>query len=225
MSPPLPAPNPLLHRTLWTLLILIVIGMFGYFVWKADKNLMAAASRTLPTYDVITPFSMTERSGRTVTEKDLLGKVCVVDFFFTSCPGPCPVMSQRLQQLQQSLNKTDKVRLISFSVDPETDTPEVLQAYAKRYFADPDKWWFLTGSSQDVQHLAVNVFRLPLSRNPDEDIPKVGKFLHSTRFILVDAKGYIRGYYNSYNNDGTYNHEFEPQLLRDIGLVMKEDGL
>jgi protein SCO1 len=212
-------PNALLHRILWTILALIILGMVGYFIRESWQKVIAASRVTLPSFEAVTPFSLTERSGRTVTDQDLRGLVWVANFIFTTCPGPCPMMSQRMQGLQHALLKTEKVKLVSFSVDPETDTPAVLQTYSENFYAKPDRWWFLTGGHEVVQRLAVNAFRLPVSRNPDEEVPKFGKFLHSTRFVLVDINGMIRGYYDS------LDREFQPHLLRDIGFLMKEQGL
>ena len=219
MISPQPTPNKALHRTLWILLILFMMGMLGCYIRYSWQRAMNIAAVTLPHYGTVQPFSLTERSGRSITEKELLGKVWVANFFFTTCPGPCPVLSQRMEDLQLALNKTHQVHLVSITVDPETDTLPVLQAYAKRYFADPEKWWFLTGSDAEIQHLAEKTFSLPRTRNPEEAQVKVGRFVHSTRMVLIDAKGGIRGYYDS------FDHEFQQRLLQDIGFLMKEEGL
>jgi len=212
-------PNAVLHRTLWLLLALFLLGMFGYFTWSSWQKIMAAKVPVLPIYNQVTSFSMTERSGQMVSDKDLLGKIWVADFFFTTCPGPCPRMTEHFQSLQDGLRKCPRVMLVSISVDPSTDTPAVLQDYAKRFGADAKKWWFLSGTEEGVHKLAVETFTLPLARNPDADASKYGKFLHSTRFVLVDTKGRIRGYYD------TFAPEFEQHLLQDIGFLMKEEGM
>jgi protein SCO1/2 len=214
-----PQANRSLHRTLWILLILVMVGMLGYSIRQSWNKVQQIAATTLPTYGVVGDFSLTEASGRPFTAQDLLGKVWVADFIFTTCPGPCPILSQRMQQLQHALNKTDNVKLVSFTVDPETDTPPVLLAYAHKYFADPQKWFFLTGTDAQMQQLAEKTFSLPRTRNPDDQVAKVGRFLHSTRFVLVDTKGVIRGYYDS------LDPEYEQHLLQDIGFLMKEAGL
>ena len=91
----------------------------------------------LTKYASVPPFSLTERTGKTVTNGDLQGKVWVADFIYTTCPGPCPIISASMAQLQQKLTGDNRVQLVSFSVDPQDDTPAVLTAYANRFEADP----------------------------------------------------------------------------------------
>jgi len=94
---------------LWTILALIILGMVAVFIRQSWNKVVEASEKTLPTYEAVTAFTLTERSGRTVTEKDLQGFVWVANFIFTTCPGPCPMMSQRMQDLQHALLKTNKV--------------------------------------------------------------------------------------------------------------------
>ncbi|MCE9519645.1 MAG: SCO family protein, partial [Verrucomicrobia bacterium] len=95
-------------------------------------------------------FQFTTQDGSMLSKADLLGKVWVVDFFFTRCPGPCPVMSSRMAEISKELKKARDVRLVSVSIDPENDTPSVLSAYAKRLNADPSRWSFLTGPKKEI---------------------------------------------------------------------------
>jgi cytochrome oxidase Cu insertion factor (SCO1/SenC/PrrC family) len=147
-------------------------------------------------YGSVPEFSLTERSKRTITKKDLAGKVWVADFIFTHCAGSCPTMSTNMQKLQGKLPK--EIRLVSFSVDPYNDTPEVLTEYAKRYDADPERWLFLTGEPGAVQKLSLEGFKLALdasSGTAEEPIT------HSSRYALVDKDGTIRGYYGTEEPD------------------------
>jgi protein SCO1 len=132
----------------------------------------------------MTEFVLTERSGRMVSSDDLLGKPYVVSFFFSTCPSICVTQNQKVQELQKEFADTG-VRFVSISVDPETDTPETLREYAARYGADPEKWLFMTGDLVYIRRVGAEVFRLPV----DE------KF-HTERFVLVDTRGEIVGYYN-----------------------------
>ena len=137
-------------------------------------------------------FSLTERHGTTVTAADLAGRVWVADFVFTRCPDICPVLSTRMAALQESLaGGTDPVRLISISVDPAHDTPDVLAAYADRYHAGSD-WLFLTGSRDAVATLLRDGFRVAFS----DEGPATSPVTHSDRFVLVDRQLRIRGYYH-----------------------------
>lgn len=135
-------------------------------------------------------FTLTERSNRKVTRQDLAGKVWVADFIFTKCAGACPVMSSHMRKLQDKL--FEDIRLVSFSVDPYNDTPEVLTEYANRYGADPDRWLFLTGDPETVQKLSVGGFKLALDPTSGTEKEPI---THSSRFVLVDREGNIRGYY------------------------------
>jgi protein SCO1 len=149
-----------------------------------------AGSATIPDYSAAPDFSLTERSQRTVTRKDLDGQVWVADFIFTHCAGICPTMSANMQKLQALLPK--EVRLVSFSVDPYNDTPQVLTEYANRYNADAERWLFLTGDAEAMQKLSVGGFKLALDPTGGTEAEPI---THSSRFVLVDRQGHIRGYY------------------------------
>jgi protein SCO1/2 len=137
------------------------------------------------------PFQLTDQYGQPFDSARLKGKVWVADFIFTSCAGVCPQMSEKMSQLQQQL-KSDVV-LISFSVDPNRDTPDVLLRYSQRYRAQPGRWFFLTGPQSTLTHLIQTGFGLSVSEGTDEDEP----ITHSVRFVLVDRQGMIHGYYDS----------------------------
>lgn len=145
-----------------------------------------------PAYGKVPDFKLTERSTRQVTRQDLAGQVWVADFIFTHCAGICPTMSANMQKLQERLPK--EVRLVSFSVDPTNDTPEVLTEYAKRYNADPDRWLFLTGDPETIQKLSIGGFKLALDSSSGTEAEPI---THSSRFALVDQDGHIRGYYGT----------------------------
>lgn len=161
----------------------------------------------LPILGTVTDFQLTERNGQSVGLTDLRGKVWVADFIFTHCAGPCPIMSQRMADVQQKWSKENGLRLVSISVDPERDTPTVLQKYADRYGAHPNRWLFLTGDLAVITDLAVNGFKLGSVEDPIH---------HSTKFALVDRLGQIRGYY-----DGTSLDQVN-QLSGDIRRVLAE---
>jgi len=139
-------------------------------------------------------FSLTECHGQTVTKQDLLGKPWVACFVFTRCAGPCPKVSQEMKLLQERLKGID-VRLVSFSVDPERDTPEVLRDYAESYGADPDRWWFLTGDKEVIYRLIRRSFRMIVDEDPRQ-IPGF-EVIHSIEMMHVDSNGVVRGRYNA----------------------------
>ncbi len=127
---------------------------------------------------------MTERSGETVNSEDLLGQPYVVSFFFSTCPSICVQQNQKLKELQDEF-KGQGVRLIAISVDPETDTPERLREYAARFGADKDQWLFMTGDLDYIRRIGAEIYQQP-----------VDKKFHSERFVLVDPKGAIEGFYS-----------------------------
>ncbi len=143
-------------------------------------------------------FTLTERGGKTVSRADLLGKVWIADFIFTRCAGICPLMSGKMKILQDRIGSKENLRFVSFSVDPEYDTPEVLAKYAERYKADPEKWIFLTGDKKTIHGLSLQHFHLGVGDIPEEERSAPDQMVsHSSRFVLVDGAGKIRGYYNT----------------------------
>lgn len=143
-------------------------------------------------YGAAPEFNLTERSNRKVTRQDLAGKVWVADFIFTHCAGSCPTMSSNMRKLQDKL--FEDIRLVSFSVDPYRDTPEVLTEYANRYGADRDRWLFLTGDPETIQKLSVGGFKLALDPTSGTEAEPI---THSSRFVLVARDGNIHGYYGT----------------------------
>ena len=148
----------------------------------------------------IEDFSLTERSGKTVTKKDLLGKPWVACFVFTRCAGPCPRVSGQFYQLQKDLKDLD-FKLVTITVDPKNDTPEVLTQYAESVGADPEKWLFLTGDQKDIFHLIEKSFLMPVQENTGPARKPGFEVIHTTNVMLVDKKGRVLGKYNAVNDE------------------------
>jgi protein SCO1 len=149
----------------------------------------------------VPPFQLTSQTGEAFERKALDGHVWVADFIFTTCPGPCPRMSSQMHQIQTATADTPDLKLVSFTVDPAHDTPEVLAAYGKHFLAQPGRWYFLTGPQARLDEIGRGSFKL----NPVD-----GTLDHSTRFVLVDRAARIRGYYASSDRG------FPAGLLRDL---------
>jgi protein SCO1/2 len=151
-----------------------------------------SAHASLPSYAAVPDFTLTDQTGATFASAPTLkGRVWVADFIFTHCTGPCPRMSSQMRQVQTAL-AGEGVKLVSFTVDPARDVPDVLAAYGRRFQAQPGVWYFLTGPQQTLHHLSRDVFMLgDVSGNLD----------HSTRFVLVDRASRVRGYYLSSEAD------------------------
>ncbi len=144
--------------------------------------------KEIPVYSAVPAFQLQDQNGTPFTEKNLRGKITVLDFFFTRCPGACPVMSKQLEELYKLYASSDKVQFVSITVDPQHDTPDVLRDYAKDHSVVDDRWKFLRGDIQDVITLSEKGCLLPA-----ENLPAG----HSTKFVLIDQDAQIRGYFES----------------------------
>ncbi len=153
--------------------------------------------KTLPAYGKVPDFQLISQDGKPITRAMLRHQVWVAGFIFTRCPSICPLLTARTAELQTKLKtKNLDIQLISFSVDPDYDTPARLLAYGKEHHADFDRWTFVTGNSEALQSLIVKGFKQALGA---KQLRADGKedILHSTRWVLVDAQGQIRGFYRS----------------------------
>jgi protein SCO1/2 len=173
----------------------------------------------LPDLGAVPEFTLTERSGREIRRTDLDGAPWIADFIFTRCTGMCPALTTRMADVRRRVAAAGlRARVVSFSVDPTHDTPEVLRDYARRHGADGDDWLFLTGSRDALYGLIGNGFHLSVSEQPPGAAATEGGELiaHSDRFVLVDGRGRIRGYYHGLDAD-------MPQaLLRDLAALAGE---
>jgi cytochrome oxidase Cu insertion factor (SCO1/SenC/PrrC family) len=180
---------------LWAVLLLVIGGIVAAYIGAQFGSSARAAK--LPLLGTLPDFSLTERSGKTVTRSDLLGKVNVVDFIFTSCAAQCPQVTAQMVKVQSfALPRWKNVQLVSLTVDPERDTPAALSDYAKGFSADSGRWLFLTGPKERLDDLTRNGFKVASgSKAPVDTSPDA--ILHSVSLILLDSKARIRGYYES----------------------------
>jgi protein SCO1/2 len=163
--------------------------------------------KALPLMGDIPQFQLIAQDGQPFDSHTLDGHIWVADFIYTTCTGPCPMMTQKMRQLQNSTLENPDVRLVSFTVDPAHDTPAVLAEYARHFKQDPARWFFLTGDAASLSDLGLRAFKL---NSVD------GSLSHSTRFVLVDRARHIRGFYLS---DET---TFMPQLMHDVRQLESE---
>src|SRR2546425_865342 len=150
-----------------------------------------------PTFYPLPDFSLTDQTDKTVTLQELKGRVWVADFIFTNCAGTCPMMTDKMRKLQEGLPA--EIRMVSFTVDPDRDTTKALAAYAAEHGATRDRWLFLTGEKHALYDLCMKGFKLPLD---DTGGTEAEPITHSTRFVLVDKEGEIRGYYSGTEEEG-----------------------
>jgi protein SCO1 len=161
-------------------------------------------------------FSLTERSGRTVGRGDLLGKVWVASFIFTRCAGPCSQVTGTMARLQSELANEQDVILVSFTVDPQYDTPKVLTAYADRFGAHAERWLFLTGKEDEVYPLIRESFKLAAEQNAGAARTPGNEVTHSTRLAVVDRRGQVRDYF-----DATQAEDV-PKLRQRVADLLRE---
>ena len=161
--------------------LLVILGASGASLFNKPSPKPPLG---LPVFARVPDFTLTERSGRTVTLSDLAGRPWVADFIFTRCGGICPMMSSKTAALANDLKET---QFVSFSVDPEYDSPAVLSEYAKNYEADPNRWLFLTGDRETLNRITTSLHMNKIHE----------PMMHSGSFVLVDAYGAVRGYYGS----------------------------
>ena len=195
---------------LWIALVAALLAVAVAAGWSRFARILP--SPPPPLLGQVPAFTLTNRDGRPVTLASLAGRPWIADFVFTRCAASCPMMTARLARLGKELPPGKPVRRVSFTVDPVHDTPEVLARYADSYKA-PSDWLFLTGPEADLHRLSREGFKLAI------DVPKgdagstVLPILHSTRFVLVDGQGCIRGYY-----DGE-DEEAMKRLVGDFGAL------
>jgi len=203
-------------RGLIVILGLAAIGLGWLRQQQKKEALNNTANMTLADFGPAPEFSLTERSGKKITLNDLKGRPWLGDFIFTRCGGPCPILSLRMSELQKDFKDKSNLQFVSFTIDPEYDTPQVLQEYAGRYNADPDRWWFLTGDSRKVYEMSVKGFHLAVEKNTDPNQKPGEQVNHSLSFVLVDKTGHIRGYYNG--------HDLEAlkRLRSDLSSLLRE---
>jgi protein SCO1/2 len=173
----------------WAVLVLAMVGIVATRATRATRSQPQQAAAPSGPLFAAPSFQLVDQDGQPFTSDDLRGKVWIADFIFTHCAGPCPMMSGRMADVQKALGSSD-VKLVSFSVDPERDTSQVLKEYAQRFSADDARWKFLTGTKQQITDVAkgMNVSA--------KDDPKEG-ITHSTLFLLVDRSGQVvRLYHN-----------------------------
>ncbi|PRP67596.1 SCO family protein [Nonlabens agnitus] len=209
----------------------IIILIFGYFavtniIDYVQKDKVVDSNRSedrdpvadkfLYKFNKVPDFEFINQNGDTITNETLLGKVYIIDFFFTTCPTICTPMSRNLSIVTEKLAKYDDYRSISISIDPENDTPAVLKEYAARYNANDSIWYFLTGDKAATYQLAREGFSSFVAESDDPAI----RFEHSGNFALVDQEGYIRSRKDAFGNwikvySGIEENGF-PAMIKEI---------
>jgi protein SCO1/2 len=216
-------PTRKMEWVVWGGLVLIIAVIGGAFAWSR----LHTGELPLPILGQLSDFNLTNQNNEPVSLASLRGKVWVADIIFTRCPGPCAKMTRHLAELQSQLPTNEPVRLVSFTSDPEYDTPPVLKRYAERFGANSNQWSFLTGNKQEIRRLAVNDFKfVVVEKKPEErEIPE-DLFIHSTWFVLVDGKGQVRGWTDREGQLHAYFDSEDPsaraRILSAISQLLRE---
>jgi cytochrome oxidase Cu insertion factor (SCO1/SenC/PrrC family) len=216
-APVTPPPVPRRYAAGTTVaVVLIVAGIIAAIVinqkrkatFQGAQAIIEASSKRaedLPVLGTVAPFTLKERSGQTVTLDLLLGRVWVADYFFTYCGGPCPKMNRNMGKLHREFIGRDEPKFVSITADPARDTLDAMTEHAKMIQADTERWWFLTGDQKELKSLATSLLLPYEIGNPSA---------HSTKFVLIDREGRIRGAYS-----GVEDQEVA-SLRRDLALLL-----
>ena len=215
------------YRTLGLVLLMlsaVIVGLF-YFALKPKEvlpvyqpamvtpELVDESIQFVKKYHTIAPFSMTNQNGQTITEKDYENSIYVADFFFTTCPSICPIMTKNMYALQEKLADLPQVKLLSFSVRPQIDSVAQLKSYALKNKVDDTRWNLVTGSKKEIYTLARKSYLVV----KDDGDGGSYDMIHTENFVLVDKQKRIRGFY-----DGTQQEAMDA-IYNDIKLLVTEN--
>jgi len=203
------------RRIALSLIVFAALILATIFTFVQMRHQVAlAGAQGPPEYSLLPDFAFVDQAGRPVDLESLAGAPWIADFIFTRCRGVCPRMTEAMRRLDGPLAARPEVRRVSISVDPEYDSPSVLTAYAAKYGITDPGWLFLTGEREAIHHLAVHGFKLAVDDDPPAGTANADEpILHSTRFVLVDGGGRIRGYYDA------FDPESESALLMDLAAL------
>ncbi len=194
---------------------LLAVGFF--FSYPIIKSVKRELPNPLPVLGQVPEFVFTDESNKSFGSRDLKGKVYIANFMFTSCQTVCPLLLNKVQKVQHRLRGVmDRAAIVSFTVDPVTDTPEILLAKSIEMKAKPSVWRFLTAPLNETQDLLINGFKVPVGKK--QLASNIMDVAHSNKFVLVDQLGRIRGYYSS--DDEGINH-----LMINTGLLINQNSI
>ncbi len=202
---------------IWGGLAMVIAGIAATFIFSKFRE-RPQSGNPLPSYGKIPEFTLTNQLSKAVSLPDLSGHVWIADIIFTRCPLQCVKMTKQMSELQTALVNEKSVTLISLTADPEFDTPPILKKYGERFGANPERWVFLTGPKQDVYSLALNGLKLAVAeKKTDERESLDDLFIHSTKLVLIDGQGRVRGWF-----DGE-NPAAKDQILKSVRQLLREN--
>lgn len=204
--------------------IAFIILVFG--IWAIPKIVATFEKPKLEVIGEAPAFSFVNQDNLNISNATFKDKVYVVEFFFTTCPSICPIMNQRMVEIQNEFFGNPNFGIASFTITPDIDTPEVLKAYAEKYKVTHPNWHFLTGDKSKILKLSNEGFNLYADSTVNED----GDFSHSGLFALIDKEGNIRSRYDEFGNPIIYYRALDeenspnqiPELKEDIAKLLKD---
>ncbi|WP_223640965.1 SCO family protein [Corallococcus sp. EGB] len=211
----MPLPVPASRRALPWLALSLAFALLPIAWPRVQRERARIAAENLPLYGPLPRFELTAQTGQPFSDADMRGHLYVADFFFTRCPTVCPLLTETMLKVQRQAREQGlDLRFASFSVDPRHDTPERLTAYARDHHIDTSNWTLLTGPLDQVETTVLEGFRVMMGRDADAGEDDFFSVFHGEHFVLVDARGQLRGYYRVTEGEGGLE-----ALLRDASLL------
>lgn len=199
--------------------ILFLAFIFSYPIYRSLNRELPAP---LPEMFKVPSFKLVDEFGKPFSNNDLVGRYYIASFAFTSCPTTCPRLMEKLQVAQKRVKGLGtKIAILTITVDPEHDTPEILNKHARKLHANPFVWKFLSGDKNDLRKLVVDGFKVPMGDKEETTGVVDGQevtmmdIAHTEKLVLVDSRGFVRGYYSI--DDNGMN-----RLMIDIGLLVNQ---
>jgi protein SCO1 len=200
--------------------VLLLFALLAVAWPHIQKERARGAAANIPVHGSLPRFELTDQTGQPFSDDRMRGHLYVTDFFFTRCPTVCPLLTQKMLRVQQQAHERGlPVRFASFSVDPRYDTPERLTTYARDHRIDTSNWTLLTGPLDAVETTVLDGFRVMMGRDADAGDDDFFSVFHGEHFVLVDARGQLRGYYKVTDGEGGLE-----ALLRDVELLARAEN-
>lgn len=197
--------------------ILLSAAFMGYFFKVSHEHKTANLPILGNPGHHVANFSFTDQEGKTITNKDVKGKICVVEYFFTTCKGICPRLNENMTHVYKAFRGNKDVVILSHTVDPKRDTVQAMKEYSLRFDADPKQWMFLTGSKQQLYDMARYSYLIS-AQDDTAGVSIDQDFIHDNHYVLVDGDGRVRGMY-----DGLQTTEVD-KMIKDINSLLQEKG-
>ena len=205
-----------LQWMVWGFLAVVIFGVVVQFA-REKRNVDESANVELPVYSTLPEFVLTNQFSNTIQRTDLGGNIWIADVIFTRCAGPCLKMSQQMSELAKLIPTDAPVRFLSLTTDPEYDTPAVLKSYQSKFDLNGEHWTLLTGEMREFAKVVVDGMKLSAQAIAEEDrVDPADLFVHSSRFVLLDAQLQVRGVYSGIDSSD------RGRILKDIETLLNK---